>query len=46
MLSHGRLMVEDTLENLTREMSLEQVFLRAVSADRDEPQDLSSEGTE
>jgi gliding motility-associated transport system ATP-binding protein len=33
IISAGHVTVEDTLENLTREMSLEQVFLRSVSKD-------------
>ncbi len=36
IINAGRVVVEDTLENLTRELSLEQVFLRAVSKDTGE----------
>jgi len=33
IINAGEIVVEDTLENLTRELSLEQVFLRAVTKD-------------
>jgi ABC-2 type transport system ATP-binding protein len=33
IINAGRVVVEDTIESLTREMSLEQVFLRSVSDD-------------
>jgi len=30
IINEGRVVVEDTIENLTREMSLEEVFMRAI----------------
>jgi ABC-2 type transport system ATP-binding protein len=34
IINDGRIAVEDTLENLTRTLSLEEVFLRAISAEQ------------
>jgi hypothetical protein len=32
IINQGRIAVEDQIENLTRDMSLEEVFLRYISA--------------
>ena len=45
IISAGRVVLEDTIENLTRDISLEQVFLRAVSVDRSVPHGADPEAT-
>jgi ABC-2 type transport system ATP-binding protein len=42
IINAGRVVVEDMLTNLTREQSLEDVFLRAIA--REEPQDVEEAG--
>lgn len=37
IINRGRIAVEDTLENLTQGMSLEEVFLRYITKDAEEP---------
>jgi len=45
IINAGRIVLEDTMENLTRELSLEQVFLRAVSVDRSVTQAAGAEAS-
>jgi ABC-2 type transport system ATP-binding protein len=45
IINEGRIAVEDTLENLTRDMTLEQVFLRYITKEQVEERPVLEEAT-